>query len=100
MVALPSIHMALVFGNLFALYYLVTWLWLPVERLLGWLFIPLGQAALYVYIVHTLLVYYVLAAAPIFGALSGGFLTVALLGPMLLLWFLVKRRVLFAIIPR
>ena len=36
----PPIHMLLVFGNLTALYYLVSWLWAPLAHLAGWFFIP------------------------------------------------------------
>jgi hypothetical protein len=96
----PPLHMLLVFANLAALYYLVSWLWAPLARVAGWFFIPLGQAALYVYIVHTLLVFYVLALSPLFGELQGLWLTVSLLGLMLLIWAMVKKRFLFAIIPR
>lgn len=94
------VHMVLVFGNLTALYYLVSWLWAPLARLVGWFFIPLGQAALYVYIVHAVLVFYVLAATPLFGQLEGPLLTASLLGLMLLIWVMVKKRFLFRVIPR
>jgi hypothetical protein len=96
----PPLHMLLVFGNLTALYYIVSWLWAPLARVAGWFFIPLGQAALYVYIVHTLLVFYVLALTPLFGQIQGPMLTASLLGLMLLIWAMVKRRFLFAVIPR
>jgi len=61
---------------------------------------PLGQSALYVYIVHTLLVFYVLALTPLFGELQGLWLKVSLLGLMLVIWVMVNKRFLFAIIPR
>ena len=96
----PPLHMLLVFGNLTALYYMVSWLWAPLARVAGCFFIPLGQAALYVYIVHALLVFYVLALTPLFGELQGLWLTVSLLGLMLAIWVMVKKRFLFAIIPR
>jgi hypothetical protein len=96
----PPLHMLLVFGNLTALYYLVSWLWAPLARVAGWFFIPLGQAALYVYIVHSLLVFYLLALTPLFGELQGLWLTVSLLGLMLVIWVMVKKRFLFSIIPR
>ena len=59
-----------------------------------------GQAALYVYIVHALLVFYVLALTPLVGELQGPMLTVSLLVLMLVIWAMVKRRFLFAVIPR
>jgi hypothetical protein len=91
----------LVFFPLF--YGLLTYAWGPLSRLTGWLFVPFGQNALYVYSVHLFAVY----ACALFLPLVGGFdrLTpwmntpvqiVALLG---LLW-MVKRRVLFEVIPR
>jgi hypothetical protein len=96
----PPLHMLLVFANLTALYYVVSWVWAPLARIAGWFFIPLGQAALYVYIVHSLLVFYVLALTPLFGELQGLWLTVSLLGLMLVIWAMVKKRFLFAFIPR
>ncbi|GAC1475794.1 MAG: hypothetical protein PVS3B2_03280 [Candidatus Dormibacteraceae bacterium] len=65
----------------------------------GWFFIPLGQSALYVHIVHALLVFYVLALTPLFGQLQGVWLTVLLLGLMLVICVMVKKLFLFAIIP-
>jgi hypothetical protein len=41
------------------------------EALSGWLLIPLGQAALYVYAVHAVLVFYVLAGLALFQQLEG-----------------------------
>jgi hypothetical protein len=96
----PPLHMLFVFANLTALYYLVSWVWAPLARIAGWFFIPLGQAALYVYIVHSVLVFYVLALTPLFGELQGLWLTVSLLGLMLVIWAMVKKRFLFAFVPR
>ena len=84
------------------LYGLLTYAWGPLSRLTGWIFVPFGQNALYVYSVHLFAVY----ACALFLPLLGGFdrLTpwmntpvqiAALLG---LLW-MVKRRVLFEVIP-
>ncbi|MDQ2923388.1 MAG: hypothetical protein M3Q90_03745 [Candidatus Dormibacteraeota bacterium] len=49
---------------------------------------------------HALLVFYVLALTPLFGELQGPLLTASLLALMLLIWAMVKRRFLFAVIPR
>jgi len=34
------------------LYLVLTWLWAPSRRLLGWLLIPIGRSTLYVFVVH------------------------------------------------
>lgn len=96
----PPLHMLALFTYLLAIFHLVDLLWEPVHRAIGWFFVPLGQAALYVYAVHTILVFYVLAGLAFFDQLEGPTLTIALLGLVVVLWMLVKRRVLFAIIPR
>lgn len=41
-------------------YLLLSWCWLPIYRLAGWFFIPLGQRSLYTFILH---VYVVLAVS-------------------------------------
>jgi hypothetical protein len=96
----PPPHMLALFVYLLGIFHLVTWLWVPVRRIIGWFLIPLGQAALYVYAVHAVLVFYVLAGLALFQQLEGPALTVSLLALMGLLWLMVKRRVLFGIIPR
>lgn len=52
------------------------------------------------YIVQALLGFYVLALTPLFGQLQGVWLTVSLLGLMLVIWVMVEKRFLFAIILR
>lgn len=96
----PPAHMLALFVYMLSFHRLTTWVWLPLSKLLGWLLIPLGQSALYVYTVHTVLVFYVLQSFERFQALQGLPLTVALLALMLTLWLLVKRQVLFWLIPR
>ncbi len=81
-----------------------TYLWVPIRRALGWLMLPLGQAALYSYIVHFFLILLVYNLAPLLSALPGeapGELLTSLLqiGVVLLLWTLVRKRVLFGIVP-
>ncbi|MDP9999320.1 OpgC domain-containing protein [Pseudarthrobacter sulfonivorans] len=81
-----------------AAYAFLTAYWKPVERALGWFLIPLGQATLYVFIMHVVLIA-VIANIP---ALRQGDILVntaayaVILG---LLWVMVKKRVLFGIIP-
>ncbi|MET3719980.1 MULTISPECIES: OpgC domain-containing protein [unclassified Arthrobacter] len=81
-----------------AAYAFLTAYWKPVQRALGWFLIPLGQATLYVFILHVVLIA-VIANIP---ALRQGDILIntaayaAILG---LLWLMVKKRVLFGIIP-
>jgi fucose 4-O-acetylase-like acetyltransferase len=81
-----------------------TYLWVPMRRVLGWLMLPLGQAALYSYIVHFFLILLVYNLAPLLTSLSGEpsadlFVPALQIAVVLLLWALVRKRVLFGIIP-
>jgi hypothetical protein len=87
-----------------AAYTAATYLWVPIRRAFGWLMLPLGQAALYSYIVHFFLILLVYNAAPWFFALpwqpaEDVFTPFFQIGVVLLLWGLVRRRVLMGIIP-
>lgn len=78
--------------------FLTAW-WRPVHGAFGRFLIPLGQASLYVFIVH---VFFVIAVANLPGldrgsAWQGLVLHTAELG---LIWLLVRYRVLFSVIPR
>jgi hypothetical protein len=70
-----------------------------VRPLLGWFFVPLGAATLYVFIVH---VYFVLAVWQIPGIEERGPLFATLVHTIVLLaiWAMVKTRFLFRVIPR
>jgi hypothetical protein len=92
-----------------ALYVLLTYFWGPINRALGWLLIPLGEASLYVFLMH--LVFIVLIdqlpgyfdATPDWHQVWPGriWLNTALyLGTILGLWVLVRNKVLFGIVPR
>lgn len=77
----------------------LTAFWHPVNAVVGWLWIPLGQASLYVFIVH---VFFVLAVANVPGldrtsAWQGALVHTAV---VLTIWLMVKRRFLFSVIPR
>jgi hypothetical protein len=81
-----------------------TYLWVPIRRLLGWLMLPLGQAALYSYIVHFFLILLVYNLVPWFSELpwepsQAVFTPMLQIAVVLLLWGLVTKRVLFGIIP-
>ena len=79
-------------------YALLTAYWKPIERAVGWLLIPLGQATLYVFIMHVVLIA-VVANIP---ALQQGNIwlnTAAYAVIVALLWVMVRTRFLFRIIP-
>jgi hypothetical protein len=81
-----------------------TFLWVPLRRVVGWLMLPLGQAALYSYIVHFFLILLVYNLAPSIALLPWGpsealFTPILQIAVVMLLWVLVRRRVLFGIIP-
>ena len=81
-----------------AAYAFLTAYWKPVERSLGWFLIPLGQATLYVFIVHVVLIA-VIANIPLFQQGDIFINTAAYAVVLGLLWLMVKKRVLFGIIP-
>ncbi|WP_255768684.1 OpgC domain-containing protein [Pseudarthrobacter sulfonivorans] len=72
--------------------------WKPVERGLGWFLIPLGQATLYVFILHVVLIA-VIANIPALKQADLLLNTAAYAAILGLLWLMVKKRVLFGIIP-
>jgi hypothetical protein len=77
----------------------LTAFWRPLNAALGWFFIPLGQATLYVFVMH---VFFALIASNI-PALAAGNLwlnTAAYVVILGLLWTMVKTRFLFAVVPR
>lgn len=85
-------------------YTTATYLWVPLRRVVGWLMLPLGQAALYSYIVHFFLILLVYNLAPLFVLLPWEpseivFTPMLQMAVVMLLWVLVRRRVLFGIIP-
>lgn len=82
-----------------ALYALFSAYWRPIDRAVGWFFIPLGQATLYVFIMH---VFFALAASNI-PALAAGDVwldTAAYIVILGLLWIMVKKKFLFGLVPR
>jgi hypothetical protein len=80
-------------------YALLTAYWRPIHKAVGWFLVPLGQATLYVFIMH---VFFALIAANI-PALNEGNIwanTAANIVILGLLWAMVKSRFLFRIVPR
>ncbi len=92
------------FAVFFPLFYLaLTELWRPLERALGWLMIPFGQNALYVYAMHLFAVYLsalILPFVPGFDRFVAWQNTPVQIAAVLGIWVLVKREVLFDVIPR
>jgi len=80
-------------------YALLSRWWTPLNRLIGWLFVPLGQASLYVFIVH---VYFVLIVDNI-SMFHQGNLLINTLGHttvVLAIWVMVRKRFLFRWVPQ
>lgn len=73
--------------------------WKPLHRLLGWFFIPLGQATLYVFIMHVLFVL-IVANVPVLREGNIMINSLAYLVVLALLWVMVKTQFLFRIVPR
>lgn len=85
-------------------YTVITYLWYPLRRSLGWLMLPLGQSALYCYIVHFVLILALYNLVPIVAGLPWDVASETIeplfqIGLVLALWGLVRGRVLFGIIP-
>lgn len=80
-------------------YALLTAYWRPLRRAVGWFLVPLGQATLYVFVLH---VFFALVFANVPGLDRGNVLldTVAQGVVLVLLWQMVRRRFLFSVIPR
>lgn len=77
----------------------LTAFWKPLSKAFGWLYIPLGQASLYVFIVH---VFFVLAVGNIPGldrtsTWQGLLVHTVVVG---LIWVMVRKKFLFKVIPR
>lgn len=94
----------LAFAVFFPLLYLaLTYLWRPVERIAGWLLLPFGQNALYVYALHLFAIYFsalLLPYVPGFDRSTAWQNTLVQLAAVAIIWLMIKRRVLFGFIPR
>jgi hypothetical protein len=90
-------------GTASIIYTAVTLFWRPIERSIGWLLIPLGQASLYAYAVHLFVIVAAYNIPPYVGSEQPGWElhnTIGQLVLVLLIWAMVKRKVLFSLIPR
>jgi hypothetical protein len=78
---------------------LLTRYWAVANRFIGWLLLPIGQATLYVFVIHLFFVM-LMANIPLFqqGSIEVNTLGVTLV--LLTIWLMVRKRFLFRIIPR
>ncbi len=97
--ALPFARMLSVFILFQGLYLLATWVWKVLEPLAGWLLIPIGEASLYSFSMHLVIIvlFYNIPGVRELPYLWYGF---ALFGTVLAMWAMVKSQFLFNIIPR
>ncbi|NQX03389.1 OpgC domain-containing protein [Rathayibacter sp. VKM Ac-2856] len=80
-------------------YAALTVLWRPIHRLIGWFLVPLGQATLYVFVMHVAFVL-VIANVPILREGNPVVNSLAYVLVLGLLWLMVRTRFLFAVVPR
>lgn len=81
----------------------LTLCWRPVNRAIGWFFIPLGQASLYVFIVHIAFIALISDVLPFGFPLDHPRIWLNTLGhtfALASLWLMVRYKVLFRWIPR
>jgi hypothetical protein len=80
-------------------YAILTVFWKPIAAVIGWLWIPIGQASLYVFVWQ---VFFALAIASIPGVdWYNGWIGFAVHSALILLvWYMIRRKFLFSVIPR
>ncbi|MDE3088244.1 MAG: OpgC domain-containing protein [Chloroflexota bacterium] len=84
-------------------YLLLTYFWKPFSKLMGWIFVPLGQNSLYSYTMHVVVIalfYMALPHLPVDVTSQGMINTGLQLATLLLLWVMIRRSFLFNIVPR
>lgn len=81
-----------------SIYALMTRCWQPINKALGWFFIPLGQASLYVFFIHIFLLL-AIANTPLPGYNNFWVNTGIHAGLLALVWVMVKKEFLFRWIP-
>ncbi len=85
------------------LYSLLSYAWRPIAGLLGWLCIPFGQNALYVYALHLFAIYLSALFLPLVPGFDRGIAwmnTLVQVVATLVIWLMIKRQVLFEVVPR
>jgi len=87
-------------------YWCLTTFWQPINRLFGWFFIPLGQASLYVFIMHLIFIVLVESITgfseikPTYQTANIWWNTVWHCLSLLGLWLMVKKEFLYNYVPR
>ncbi|UJS23726.1 OpgC domain-containing protein [Thiothrix winogradskyi] len=81
-----------------SIYALLTLCWQPLNRALGWFFIPLGQASLYVFFIHVFLLLAIMNT-PLPGYKDFWINTALHIGLLAVVWVMVKKEFLFRWIP-
>jgi len=87
-------------------YHILTISWTVISRALGWFFLPLGQASLYVFIMHIyvlILVYNLPAFKGLIPSYASGnlwFNTAGHAAALMILWLCVRFKVAFKWVPR
>jgi len=87
------------FAMLIVSYALLSYLWQPINKAFGWFFIPIGQASLYVFILH---VYACIVISNIawFGGENILVNTLGHTAVFVFMWLMVTNKVAFNWIPR
>jgi hypothetical protein len=80
-------------------YAVLSYLWKPINKLFGWFFIPIGQASLYVFILHVYACI-IIANIPIFQQGNFWYNTLAHTLVFISMWLMVRYKVAFNWIPR
>jgi len=87
------------FVVLIVFYGFLSYFWMPIKKILGWIILPIGQSSLYVFIWH---IYFciLIANIPLFHENNIWINTLGHTLVFLAIWGLVKKRILFNIVPR
>lgn len=94
------------FFFLITFYAVLTYLWSPVNKSFGWLLVPLGQASLYVFIMHLLVVLFAdwfsdfYSVKPAYSNANLIINSIVHITAIIALWVMVKFKFLYKIVPR
>jgi hypothetical protein len=84
-------------------YLIVTYCWMPLDKVLGWLLLPLGQNSLYSYTMHLpiivlwLMLFAFNPGTTLAEQIMNGTIQLA---AVFMLWLMIRRQFLFRIVPR
>ena len=87
------------FAVLIVSYAMLSYMWKPINKMFGWFFIPIGQASLYVFILHVFACI-VIDNIPWFGGDDMWVNTLGHTSVFVFMWLMVKYKVAYNIIPR